>query len=202
MCSLRFGMIFAGDAEKSRPGRGKLRARRVAEKRGRTESSDRKSPPFAQTAKDGAPSSTGDGRREPRENLEPRWGPACWTRTKRKGTQVSDRKSPPFIPKKHRDGAEVAQTAKDGAPSSTGGEWREKTKRRERNSRRKDRAVRGEEDAIQFVGDTCNRKSGGKPPFERTQGKPHSKVGRDETRLRVGVPRWGELRCGSERPHP
>jgi hypothetical protein len=33
---------------------------------------------------------------------------------------VADRKSPPFIPKKHRDGAEVAQNAKDGAPSSTG----------------------------------------------------------------------------------
>ena len=27
--------------------------------------------------------------------------------------------SPPFIPKKHRDGAEVAEGAKDGAPSST-----------------------------------------------------------------------------------
>jgi hypothetical protein len=32
---------------------------------------------------------------------------------------VSDRKSPPFIPKKHRDGAEVAHFAKGGAPSRT-----------------------------------------------------------------------------------
>jgi hypothetical protein len=102
---------------------------------------------------------------------------------KRRGAEVSGRKSPPF-----------AQTAKDGAPSSTGDGRREETGRRERNSRRKDRAVRREEDEIQFVGDTCNRESGGKPP--------HSKVGRDETRLWVGVPRWGELRCGSERPHP
>jgi hypothetical protein len=27
-----------------------------------------------------------------------------------------DRKSPPFIPKKHRDGPEIARLAKDGAP--------------------------------------------------------------------------------------
>jgi hypothetical protein len=38
---------------------------------------------------------------------------------RRRGTEVSDRKSPPFIPKRHRDGAEVAKGAKDGAPSST-----------------------------------------------------------------------------------
>jgi hypothetical protein len=36
-----------------------------------------------------------------------------------KGVEIPDRKSPPFIPKKHRDGAEVAKSAKDGAPSST-----------------------------------------------------------------------------------
>src|SRR5208283_379800 len=30
-----------------------------------------------------------------------------------------DRRSPPFMPKKHRDGAEVANGARDGPPSST-----------------------------------------------------------------------------------
>jgi hypothetical protein len=30
-----------------------------------------------------------------------------------------DLENPPFIPKKHRDGAEIAKGAKDGAPSSS-----------------------------------------------------------------------------------
>jgi hypothetical protein len=38
---------------------------------------------------------------------------------RRRGVAALERKSPPFIPKKRRDGAEVAQTAKDGAPSSS-----------------------------------------------------------------------------------
>jgi hypothetical protein len=33
-----------------------------------------------------------------------------------KEPEALDRKNPPFIPKKHRDGAEIAKGAKDGAP--------------------------------------------------------------------------------------
>jgi hypothetical protein len=39
-----------------------------------------------------------------------------------------ERKSPPFIPKKHRDGTEVAENAKDGAPSSSSVERRQRGK--------------------------------------------------------------------------
>ena len=38
---------------------------------------------------------------------------------KRRGIVAFERRRPPFIPKKHRDGAEIAECAKDGAPSST-----------------------------------------------------------------------------------